>query len=366
MVSTVAGFVQIRPERLKAQSVSPVHLEKLTLAGKPINFRDRVRLNPHARDLVVHLNAIHLAAPEKIEFRYRMAGFEPEWQVTRNRSIPYSSLPAGKFDFEVSVRVAGGEWSTPRLLVSVEQLPVFWETIWFYLLVLATGCGLALMAHYFRARQSRLRLAAVQAERNRIAREWHDTLLADFAAISWQLDASSAALRSAPASAGNALELARSMVRHSQTEARRVIWDLRDSEGNDASLLASIQHTLDTVTAGSGIHALLRHEGTEHSLSLDMRRHLLRICQEAVANAIRHAHPAHVEVSVLFTSAIVQVTITDDGCGFDARNGPGHPGHFGVAGMKDRTTLLGGTLMIRSSAGAGTTVDVVVPLPQKA
>jgi ligand-binding sensor domain-containing protein/two-component sensor histidine kinase len=362
---TVAGFVQIRPERLGSQNISPVYLERLTLAGKMVDPADGVRLPPRARDLVVHLNAIHLAAPGKIEFRYRMAGFDPEWQTTRNRSIPYSSLPAGRFDFEVMARVAGGDWSLPKVLVSVEQLPVFWETIWFYLLLLATGCGLAWMVHFFRARQSRSRLAAVQAERGRIAREWHDTLLADFAAISWQLDATSTALSSEPARAGTALELARAMVRYSQTEARRVIWDLRDSQDDDGALVTSIQRTLETITAGSGIQVSMLHEGEgrERALSLAARRHLLRICQEAISNSVRHAHPAHIEVSAVFTTAAAEITITDDGCGFDSRNGHDRPGHFGIAGMKDRANLLGGTLEIRSSLGAGTRVDVVVPLP---
>lgn len=364
---TVAGFVQIRPERLRWQNISPVYLEKVTLAGKPVDPGNGVRLAPRARDLVVHLNAIHLAAPGKIEFRYRMAGFDPEWQTTRNRSVPYSSLPAGKFDFEVMTRVAGGEWSPPRVLVSVEQLPVFWETIWFYLLLLATGCGLAWMLHYFHARQSRLRVAAIKAERGRIAREWHDTLLADFAAISWQLDATSTALTSEPARAGTALDLARAMVRYSQTEARRVIWDLRDSQEEKTVLITSIQHTLKTISAGSGIQVSMLHEGEGHerALSLAARRHLLRICQEAISNSVRHAHPAHIEVSAAFTTTAAEITITDDGCGFDSRNGHDRPGHFGIAGMKDRANLLGGTLAIRSSPGGGTRVDVIVPLPAR-
>jgi signal transduction histidine kinase len=104
-------------------------------------------------------------------------------------------------------------------------------------------------------------------------------------------------------------------------------------------------------------------EGRERALSLAARRHLLRICQEAISNSVRHAHPAHIEVSAVFTTAAAEITITDDGCGFDSRNGHDRPGHFGIAGMKDRANLLGGTLEIRSSLGAGTRVDVVVPLP---
>jgi two-component system sensor histidine kinase DegS len=155
------------------------------------------------------------------------------------------------------------------------------------------------------------------------------------------------------------------MVRYSQTEARRVIWDLRDSQDDDRALVTSIQRTLETITAGSGIQVSMLHEGEgrERALSLAARRHLLRICQEAISNSVRHAHPAHIEVSAVFTTAAAEITITDDGCGFDSRNGHDRPGHFGIAGMKDRANLLGGTLEIRSSLGAGTRVDVVVPLP---
>jgi len=237
-----------------------------------------------------------------------------------------------------------------------------------YLYVTLIVFAAALPVHHYRRRAQSMEghLDVLLEERNRIARECHDTLMASFAAISWQLEATAKLFRdnnldSTPAA--RSCELARTMVFHSQAEARRIICDLRDTDEVTKVLSRALARTLDADHLRQSVATTLDVEGDELSLAPGCVHHLVCISQEAVTNAIRHAQPTRINVRLKYESDALSLSINDNGRGFHASDpsAPRH-GHFGIQGMEERTRKLGGTFRLRTMIGAGTEVTVRVPI----
>jgi signal transduction histidine kinase len=160
------------------------------------------------------------------------------------------------------------------------------------------------------------------------------------------------------------LDMARRMARHSLTEARRSVMDLRASALEGQNLAAAIESGTRLWTAGSGVEVAVEVTGTGAKLGEEMEQHLLRIAQEAVTNALKHAEASQIGVKLHLAAHTLQLRIRDDGRGFDQQNVfSSRTGHFGVIGMRERAERLGGNLRLISNPGAGTEVEVTVPLP---
>ena len=216
-----------------------------------------------------------------------------------------------------------------------------------------------------RIRQEKGNLGIVLEERSRIARECHDTLMAGFAAISWQLEATAKLFHDSDAEgtpAAESCELARSMVALCQAEARRIIWDLRDTEEVTSSLSHALGRMLELNHISERAETALAVEGEEIPLSPGCVHHLTCIGQEAVTNALKHAKPSRVEVSLRYDHEVLHLSIRDDGSGFQNSGiEEVRRGHFGIPVMEERARKLGGTLRLLTTAGYGTEVIVTVP-----
>lgn len=208
------------------------------------------------------------------------------------------------------------------------------------------------------------RMGIVIEERSRIASECHDSLMAGFAAVSWQLEATAKLFRDsdlAGTPAAESCELARSMVLLCQAEARRIIWDLRDTEELTSSLSRSLTRMLERNYSQGRVLPCFRFAGAETELSPGCVHHLTRIAQEAVSNAVRHAAAGTIELSLEYENSSLHLRVRDDGCGFHAHDQEqSRLGHFGLAVMQERARKLGGTLHVQSGR-AGTEVWVTVP-----
>jgi signal transduction histidine kinase len=206
------------------------------------------------------------------------------------------------------------------------------------------------------------RYALVLEERNRIGREWHDTLMAGFSAISLQLEAAMARMKEQPERASEILDVTRKMVHHYRAEASRVIWDLRDSRPEGESLIAALGGELARVRENRGIEGQLTVTGDPVELPVELQHNLLRICQEAISNAVRHGRPSRVDVDLAFTEVWLRAAIRDDGGGFQAGPSAESAGHFGLTVMQERARRVGGQLEIHSRLGEGTLIQAEVPL----
>ncbi len=345
---TVRGAVCIRPSMLKPRSGLHVFIQP------PANSR---------RLFTVRYSADLISAPHRVEFRYLLPALSSDWiSAGTERTIQLSNLPAGNHELTIQAREWGGPWG-PSSLVELQQPPRLYETWWFRLITLACLTSLLFLAYHWRVYSLRTRYAAVLEERNRISREWHDTLLAGFSAISWQLDATLKSLAADPGRAASSVDTARRMVHHYRAEARRVIWDLRDSQPESARLEDLAAAALRQAAEGHGLRTQFILRGHPVPLDPDRRLNALRICQEAIANAIRHANPSELSLQIEFQPHLLQLRVEDDGAGFDPAPHFHHPsGHFGLTVMRERARRFKGDLRIVSTPGSGTIVEAEIPL----
>jgi len=205
------------------------------------------------------------------------------------------------------------------------------------------------------------RQAGVLAERERLARELHDTVAQGFASVVTQLESAEQALRDRPADAQGHLEKARRTARESLGEVRRSVRALRPDLLHGASLANALDRAVRQWAADAGVPAELRTTGEPVALHPDTELALLRTAQEALANVARHAAAACVVVSLSYLGDAVTLDVHDDGVGFGGRERPTPDGGFGLIGMRERIETVGGRLSVESVPGEGTTVAASVP-----
>ena len=361
--ATAKGFVHTSSfTQLFSTSPPKPFLESFSVDNVVTPATERLELAPGVSDLEFQFDAIRLANPHQLEFRYKLAGYDKDWMIPRGRHARYRHLPPGRYRFLVSAREAGMPWRDDVASVDVQQRPFFYQTLWFYALIAATLVAIVALVFRMRLAQIKARLGMIIEERNRIAREWHDTLMADFAAISWQLEATKERFADQTSEASSSLELARNMVRHCQAEARRIIWDLREEIEPAGSLSEVLSRELNAINGKQELAAHLHIKGEEASLPPASVHHLACICQEALTNAVRHAAPNTIDVTLEYQTARLVLTVKDNGRGFQLAHPPVFTnGHFGIAVMQERARKLGGSLRVQSSPGAGTEVLVDIP-----
>ena len=203
--------------------------------------------------------------------------------------------------------------------------------------------------------------AAVLQERDRLARDVHDTVAQGFTGIVVQLEAAEDALQRGDfVEAGVHVRRAGDLARQSLAETRRSVQALRPKVLESHGLGAALERLIQQVTSGSPLRAEYRCEGEPYGLTPAIEEGLLRVGQEALTNTLKHAHASHFSARLVFGAAMVQLEIADNGCGFDPA---GSFGGFGLMGMHERVTQLGGQLSLESGPDRGTTVRVTLPVP---
>jgi signal transduction histidine kinase len=258
----------------------------------------------------------------------------------------------------VNVMRAPSWWTLERILLVCAGLAV---------LAIAASAWVALLrvrvARQTAAIRDHLARETLYEERVRIARDLHDSLEQDLLGISMQLNATDKLLVQ-PDRAREALQLASAMVRRSQAETHRAVWDLREknSNGNGGGLVPTLREAVAVLQSG-GTRIDVSAEGDARPLPPHVENHLSRVALEAVTNAIKHARASRIDVRVAFEDGRVALRVTDDGKGFDADHPPPlSSGHFGLFGMRERAEKLRGDLSIRSSPGHGAEVRLTAPL----
>jgi signal transduction histidine kinase/ligand-binding sensor domain-containing protein len=333
-------------------------IESVTIDGREAANLSQLKLPAGTAKLDISFGSTWLTNPQQLQFRYRLVGFDRDWHLAVSTGVArYTALPPSHYDFQVEVRRGIGPWSNQSTDLAVWQESFLYQMWWFRALVVLTGMALLWFWTLWYRRRWRGKLAAVVEERNRISREWHDSLMAGFAAIAWQLEDARDQLSGAPDEARASMDLARDMVRHTQAEARRIIWDLRLNLDEEISLQTALSELCQRLSTSAHVDVRTELEGRETPLSDVLKHNLLRIAQESLHNAVQHARPESILVRLRYDADAVTLRIKDDGCGFagDGERAVEH-GHLGIAGMEERARRLGGKLDICSSPGAGTEV----------
>jgi signal transduction histidine kinase len=207
------------------------------------------------------------------------------------------------------------------------------------------------------------RESAVLGERNRMAKEIHDTLAQGFTGIVLQLEAGEQALHESPAEVADHLDRAKILARESLQEARRSVWNLLPHALEGHSLQEALQEEVDRYTGEGQGEASFSLLGRPAALSSEVQTALLRICQESLTNARKHAEATEISVTLVFGPDIVGIDVQDNGKGFDPDmpHGATMEGGFGLNGMEQRAESLGGKLTVRSEKGKGTLIEARMP-----
>lgn len=209
------------------------------------------------------------------------------------------------------------------------------------------------------ARANEALRAGVLEERNRLAREIHDTLAQGFTGVIVQLNAADRIFNEAPDAARKHVHRAIELARTSLNEARRSVQALRPSALEESDLCAALVRMLEAMTAGVNLKAEFRMHGTPQQLTQNMSTELLRVGQEAITNVLRHAEASQVLVEIIWMDAGgVKLRVLDDGRGFDS---PSMTEGFGLIGMRERAERLSGRLEIHSRVGGGTEIIFEIP-----
>ena len=278
--------------------------------------------------------------------------FQPSGFRTRARSFELLLRRAE----DVRVLAAPPWWNARRLAIAAGTL---------LLLVCAALAWAALLQRRVRAQTEiiagKIKSEAALEERQRIAREFHDTLEQELVGLALRLDA--ATPKVSDAKPRELLDGARRLVGRIQDEARGFLWNLRDRSLDTASLRDAI--ALAVATRQPQRDIAVRTEGEPRRLPAAIEHELLRLAQEATTNAVQHGDAPHIGIVLTYEPRNVRLTVTDDGRGFDPERDGAKPGHFGLVGMRERVTRLGGTFSLRSAPGAGTTVETAIPAPTR-
>jgi ligand-binding sensor domain-containing protein/signal transduction histidine kinase len=303
-----------------------------------------------------------LRSQEDVRFRYRLEAFDQDWiYAGTSRVASYTNLPAGKYRFHVVAFEVNSPSAVSEVSFGLQKKPHFYGTWWFLSLCLLVAGLLILVIYQSRIRSLRLRFKAVLEERNRLAREMHDTVIQGCTSISALLEAISSLRRENLTLQENLLDHARMQVRSTIDEARQAVWNLRHKEDSVADLGISAAAIAARTSEEFGIVVHCTEEGRPFSVRGSLARELLMVIREAVYNGALHGRPRSIQIKLVYTRDELDSSVSDDGCGFDATaRKPEGTQHYGIEGMRERVERMGGRMHIVSAKERGTTVSFSV------
>jgi len=313
---------------------------------------------------------LSFASPQKVHYQCILEGFDRGWtDVGTRRTAYYTNIPSGPYRFrvravmdETGLPVNNSAESTAAALAFV-LLPHFYQTFWFRALIVAAVAAIIVLVFRRRVLRVEREFRAVMAERNRIAREIHDTLAQGYVGISLQLEILGQLLRHKRTDAAvTHLAMTQELVREGLDDARQSIWALRSQDAGEQTLPIRVRRLVEQA-ADEALSTDLEVHGAYRPLVPETEKEVLRIVQEAIQNVKRHAEASSMKVRLEYDERALAVTVSDNGKGFvkQLEKPATAGGHYGLTGMHERAALIEGTMEISSEPGHGTTVRLHVP-----
>ena len=314
----------------------------------------------------------NLAVPERVRFQYRLDGVDKTWQdAGARRQAFYTNVPPGRRVFHVRAANADGPWSDAEEAVPVTVEPRFTQTSWFYGLCILVGGVLLWTLHRIRLRQisERLRvsLEARSNERERIARELHDTLLQSTQGLVLNMQVLASGLEG-DAPARERIEAMLDEAEEVIAEGRDRVHDLRSRSGHAVDLIEALQKTARALAAmpsalGQAPRFQTLVRGADVALTAEAIDVAAQIGCEALRNAYAHSQATKIVAILSYNADSFALTVEDNGRGVDQAllDAGARPGHWGLEGMKERALQLGASLELASPAGEGVRVVLVIP-----
>jgi ligand-binding sensor domain-containing protein/signal transduction histidine kinase len=308
-------------------------------------------------------SAVSLRSQTGVRFRYQLSSFDSTWtSAGANRVATYTNLRAGSYRFRVQAFDISDPATLSEAEVTFTQQPFFYQTWWFYALCALLLALVAWTIYQIRIGQIRNRFGAVLKERNRLAREMHDTVIQSCTGISALLEAIAITPATQPDTRQELLDYARDQARQTIDEARQAVWDMRHERESAVDLVAAIRTVTDQTTREFGTPIAFLHSSPQIPLSASIAHEILMTVREAVYNSVQHSGSASVLVEARHTRNDLVVTIQDHGRGFLPTPNPSDTGHYGILGMRERTQRIGGKFLLTSQPTLGTRIEINVKL----
>ncbi|HEX9985016.1 MAG TPA: two-component regulator propeller domain-containing protein [Thermoanaerobaculia bacterium] len=360
--ATSGGLAVVDPRAAASAPRLRPRVEDVRVNGRPFEPRARVELKDARDRLEFRYTAPSFADPREVRFRHRLVGFDRGWVDAGDRRIAeYTNLPAGDYEFRVRASSDGKSWTPSSTGAVVRRLPAIHETWWFVALCTAAVTALIWFVDHRRMRALQLRHEAIVEERKRIALEIHDTFAQGLSATIMRID--SALGSPSPERAAEHLQIGKSLVRATLADARRALDNLRSASLENGDLAEALGTMIESLTKGLPVTAGVEVIGTRRRLrSAGMENHLLRIGQEAITNALRHANASSVSVTVEYRPESVLLQVRDDGRGVTLTEaGEAASNGHGLRGMRERAERIGATMTARRHPEGGFEIAVEAP-----
>jgi signal transduction histidine kinase/ligand-binding sensor domain-containing protein len=366
-VATPQGLAMLDLPRLPCTNRKPViYLREITVGRNVQPPGHELVLPPGTHHVELNFDAIEISSPEKIRLQYRLDSVDSEWLDTGHPAHAiYSNIPAGTHAFHVRACNRDGIWDRVGMVYRITQQPYFYETASFKLATATAGCLLLAGLYSLRLRQAAARLNARLeerlAERERIARELHDTLLQGFQGLILHFQAAMnqipdreparQTMKKVLHYADEVLLEGRQRVRDLRAEASvsNELPEMLTCYGNELAQDREVTFKLTVVGSPLLLHPVVGDE-------------IYRIAREGLANAFRHSQASSIELEITYDPSTLCLRVRDNGCGIDQEiMGSGRQGHWGLSGMRERAQNIGGQLNIWSNPGTGTEIDFKIP-----
>jgi signal transduction histidine kinase/ligand-binding sensor domain-containing protein len=362
------GVVKIDPKRIHRNAIAPIVLVQSVRAGGRAYAADTSLMLPvGVTDVQFDYTATSLTIPERVRFRYMLEGFDKGWlDAGTRRQAFYTNLGPGDYRFRVLASNEDGVLNEAGATLSVRVPPAFHQTRWFAAICVVVAAFATGVAYRMRLQQVSRgiyhRLQAQQLERERIARELHDTLLQSTHGLTLRFQAVANRMSADDPVRGmldEALDRADEVI----AEGRDRVLDLRVPANASSELSGSLIAAGEDLAQGRSIAFHTIVEGHVRDLDRHVADEAYRIGREALLNAFRHAGAGTIDVHIVYADDEVRIRVRDDGHGIDeATLAAGlRPGHWGLTGMRERAEKIGAHFEIWSRRGAGTEIELRVP-----
>ncbi|HRH41167.1 MAG TPA: two-component regulator propeller domain-containing protein [Pyrinomonadaceae bacterium] len=375
----VRGGVIINP-KIPQSLPPPVYIEEVTLNKNKILNNKTVEIQPDQQNLEINYTGINFTKPEQLQFRYKLDGYDTEWQEVGSRRVAYYAyLPPGNYKFKVLATTSDGVISPEESSLEIVVYAPFWRTWWFYLMIVAAMILLIVLAYQKRLgilkerrrnqeEFSRQLINAHESERNRIAGELHDSLGQELLIIkNWSLlvlnqisekDKNRKQIEEISATATRALD-----------ETRSISRNLRPQYLQKFGLTETLQNMAKKVEDSAQIEITISMVNIDGLFSQEDELSIYRIVQECLNNIVKHSEAKKCELKIRFVTGNIDLTnsqekveifIKDNGKGFDLASK--RKTSFGLDNINQRTELLGGKYNINSTPGKGTNITITLPI----
>lgn len=302
--------------------------------------------------------------PARVALRYRLQGLDKTWRFAgRQRTISFSDLPPGTYSLEVQATIGGVLW-TPSSIGPILRIRGFYQRPAFLILLAVLAVLLWGLARLIRLQLKQSAFRKVLDERNRIARELHDSLAQYFTGISFQLERLRSTAGEENEDFDEIVEDTQVMLTRGRMEVRQAIHDLRSHGTESTPLFEALKQVTDEIVPGNGAGGFtiqVEQVGHARSVAKETQTAIVRAAQQAIVNALAHASASRIVVTARFEKASIDVTVQDNGIGLPPGELTEMAMHYGMRGIQERAEVLGGSARFESAQGQGTTVTISMP-----